>query len=130
MNKKALRENLSFRHMTVEARMGEIGLNNLLLTLEHSPRIGLVALLTDAELPAGTPLEPSFCRPEKCGYACVRACPAGALSEDGKGTDKASCLRQYIKLGLPGISGVRCGPCVARCPAHRPRFQEHDRNEP
>lgn len=130
LNSKVLWENLSYRHMAVEAGLGEIGLNNLLLTPEHGPRVRLVALITDAELPAGTPLEPSLCRPEKCGYACVRACPAGALHEDGRGTDKASCLRYYLKLGLPGMSGVRCGLCVARCPAYRPRFQESGRNDP
>ncbi len=124
LNARVLWENLSFRHMAVEAGLGEIGLNGLLLTPEHGPRVRLVALLTDAELPAGVPVEPTLCRPERCGYACVRACPAGAIHEDGRGTDKAACLRYYIKLGLPGMSGVRCGLCVARCPAHRPRFRD------
>lgn len=113
-------ENLSFRHMAVEAGLGELGVNNLLLTPDHGARVRLVALLTDARLPAGSPRDPSLCRPERCGYACVRACPVGALSEDGSGTDKAACLRYYIKLGLPGMSGVRCGLCVARCPAYSP----------
>lgn len=123
LNEKILWENLSFRHMAVEAGLGEIGLNNLLLTPEHGPRVRMVALLTDAELKAGKPREPSLCLPENCGYACVRACPAGALFRDGRGTDKASCLRYYIKLGLPGMNGVRCGLCVAKCPAYRPRFR-------
>ncbi len=130
LNAQVLWENLSYRHMAVEAGLGEIGLNNLLLTPEHGPRVRLVALLTDADLPPGTPLEPSLCRPEKCGYACVRACPANALSEEYGGMDKASCLSYYIKLGLPGMSGVRCGLCVARCPVYRPRFRESDRNLP
>ncbi|MGQ9704490.1 MAG: hypothetical protein ACUVS1_07910 [Actinomycetota bacterium] len=129
LNTKVLWENLSFRHMAVEAGLGEIGLNGLLLTPEHGPRVRLVALLTDAELPAGKPLEPALCRPEDCGNACVRACPAGALPRDGRGTDKASCLRYYIKLGLPGMSGVRCGLCVARCPAYRPRFRDKKRHD-
>jgi epoxyqueuosine reductase QueG len=123
LNEKVLWENLSFRHMAVEAGLGEIGVNNLLLHPEHGARVRFVALLTDAELPAGKPREAVLCRPEGCGYACVKACPVGALSEDGRGTDKASCLKYYIKLGLPGMSGVRCGLCVARCPAHRPRFR-------
>jgi NAD-dependent dihydropyrimidine dehydrogenase PreA subunit len=53
----------------------------------------------------------------------VRACPVGALSEDGSPTDKAACLKYYIKLGVPGQSGVRCGLCVARCPANKPSFR-------
>jgi epoxyqueuosine reductase QueG len=123
LTNKALWENLSFRHMAVEAGLGELGVNNLLLTPEHGPRVRFVAMLTDAELPRGEPLEEVLCQPERCGYACVKACPVGALSEDGSGTDKATCLRYYIKLGLPGMSGVRCGLCVASCPVHRPRFR-------
>lgn len=113
----ALRENLSYRHMAREAGLGEIGVNNLLLTPEHGPRVRFVALLTDAELQPGEPVDRRLCVPENCGYACVRACPAGALREDGRPTDKAACLKYYIKLGIPGMSGVRCGLCVARCPA-------------
>ena len=124
LNARVLWENLSYRHMAVEAGLGEIGLNNLLLTPEHGARVRFVALLTDAELPAGKPREPGLCRPERCGYACVKACPVGALSEDGLGTDKATCLKYYIKLGVPGFSGLRCGLCVARCPVYRPRFRE------
>ncbi|NPV59986.1 MAG: hypothetical protein HPY75_10020 [Actinobacteria bacterium] len=123
LNARVLWENLSFRHMAVEAGMGEIGLNNLLLTPDHGARVRLVALLTSAELPGGKPLAPSLCRPERCGYACVKACPVGALDREGGGTDKAACLRYYIKLGLPGINGLRCGMCVAACPMHSPRFR-------
>ncbi|MHB8896570.1 MAG: 4Fe-4S binding protein [Candidatus Geothermincolia bacterium] len=116
-------ENLSYRHMAAAAGLGELGVNNLLLTPEYGGRVRFVALLTDVELPAGGPFEKSLCFPERCGYACVRSCPAGALSEEGSPMDKARCLKYYIKLGIPGQSGVRCGLCVAKCPAHKPGFQ-------
>jgi epoxyqueuosine reductase len=116
-------ENLSYRHLAAEAGLGELGLNNLLLTPEHGPRVRFVALVTDAELPGGSPFEPYLCKPDKCGYACVRACPAGALSADGDPTDKPACLKYYIKLGIPGMSGVRCGLCVAKCPVYRENFR-------
>jgi epoxyqueuosine reductase len=115
-------ENLSYRHMAVEAGLGQLGVNNLLLTPEHGPRIRFVALLTDAELDTGTPLDGKLCLRDRCGLACVKACPVGALSEDGSPTDKAKCLKYYLKLGVPGQSGVRCGLCVAKCPAHRKNF--------
>ena len=111
-------DDLSYRHMAVEAGMGELGVNNLLLVPGHGPRVRLVALLTDAALKAGAPVEAGLCRPERCGYACVRACPAGALFEDGRATDKVKCLKYYLKLGMPGQSGVRCGLCIAKCPAN------------
>lgn len=116
VNDKVLWDNLSYRHMAVEAGLGEIGINNLLLTPEHGARVRFAALITDAELPPGQPIEASLCQAERCGYACVKACPAGALKMDGSGTDKAACLKYYIKLGVPGMSGLRCGLCVARCP--------------
>lgn len=111
----SLAEDLSYRHMAAEAGLGQIGVSNLLLTPEHGPRVRFVALLTDAGMEPGRPLPEPVCRPERCNYACVRACPAGALHEDGRPTDKAACFRHYIKLGIPGASGVRCGLCVAKC---------------
>jgi epoxyqueuosine reductase len=116
-------EKLSFRHMAVEAGLGEIGVSNLLLTPQHGSRVRFAALLTDAELPAGKKLEPGLCQPELCGHACVKACPASALKEDGGATDKAACLKYYIKLGVPGMSGVRCGLCVAKCPVYEAGFR-------
>ncbi len=114
---------ISYRHAAVLAGLGELGVNNLLLTPEHGPRVRMVALVTDAELEPGTPLEPSLCRPEKCGYACVKACPAGALPADGSPTNKAACLAYYISLGIPGQGGVRCGLCMAKCPVYREKFR-------
>jgi epoxyqueuosine reductase QueG len=108
--------------MAVEAGLGEIGVNNLVLTPEYGPRVRFVALVTDAPLEPGSPLERRLCRPDRCGAACVRSCPAGALSEDGRPTDKGACLKYYVKLGIPGMSGVRCGLCVAKCPANRAGF--------
>ena len=116
---KSLWGDLSYRHAAVEAGMGELGVNNLLLVPGYGARVRLVALLTDARLKAGTSEEPGLCRPESCRYACVRACPVGALSEDGRPTDKVKCLKHYLKLGMPGQSGVRCGLCIAACPAGR-----------
>ncbi|MHB8781335.1 MAG: hypothetical protein ACYC55_08125 [Candidatus Geothermincolia bacterium] len=126
-----LRDNLSYRHVAAAAGLGEIGINNLLLHPEHGPRVRLVALVTDAEMEPSPPLAQKVCKPEECGYACVRACPARALANDGSPTRKASCLQHYLRLGLPGMSGVRCGLCVKACPAfHTPERKKHDRLSP
>ncbi len=117
-------DTLSYRHLAVEAGLGELGLNNLLLTPAYGPRVRLVALLTDAPLTAGKPFQPYLCQPDLCGYACVKACPAGAFSRQGDVMDRSACFRYYIKLGIPGASGLRCGLCVARCPVHRKSFRE------
>lgn len=114
---------ISYRHAAVEAGLGQIGVNNLLLTPEHGARVRLVALLTDAKLEAGKPRDFDLCRPEACGRACVEACPAGALSASGERTDKAACLKYYAKLGLMGTAQNPCGLCVSRCPVYRAGFR-------
>jgi epoxyqueuosine reductase QueG len=115
LNQKVLWANLSYRHMAVEAGLGSIGINNLLITPQYGPRVRFVALLTDAELEPGNPLGYTTCDPDRCGLACVRSCPVNALKSDGSSTNKAACLKYYIKLGVPGMSGVRCGLCVGKC---------------
>jgi epoxyqueuosine reductase QueG len=120
-----LGENLSYRHMAVEAGLGKIGNNNLLLTPGHGARVRLVALLTDVELTPGRSLEKVMCQPDVCGNTCAKACPAGALTP-GEPTDKAACLKYYLKLGIPGQSGLRCGLCVAKCPAYSPALGKED----
>jgi epoxyqueuosine reductase QueG len=112
-------DRISYRHAAVEAGLGELGVHNLLLTPEHGARVRMVALVTDASLEPGKPMEPALCQREKCGFACVKACPAGALQKDGSPTRKSACLETYLSLGIPGMSGVRCGLCVAKCPAHQ-----------
>ena len=70
----------SHRHAAVAAGLGEFGFNGLLLTPEFGPRQRLVSIITDA------PFNPSFmydgpklCRPDICGYACIKACPTTAM---------------------------------------------------
>jgi epoxyqueuosine reductase QueG len=90
---------ISLRHAAVEAGLGEIGLNRLLLTKRFGPRIRLGAVLTTA------PLDPDHRFTEKlcnnCGD-CVKACPAGAITEDGD-VDVKKCTRIILKYGLPGL---------------------------
>lgn len=75
------RADFSHRHAAVAAGLGEFGFSGLLLSPEFGPRQRLVSIITDAPLKAypmyhGTKL----CRPEACGYACIKACPTMAMS--------------------------------------------------
>jgi len=120
---------LSLRHAAVEAGLGEIGLNNLLITPQYGPRVRLAAIVTDAPLEADPRFEERLCEKyrEKCGLACVRMCPVNALTEDGT-LDKFLCLHNQEKiLGSSDPRGVvgprnfelRCGICIAACPIGR-----------
>src|SRR5262245_19195131 len=71
---------LSLVHSAVEAGLGTLGLNLMLLTPEYGPRVMLGAVLTSAELEADRPLTEPLCAGEACGR-CLLACPADAIGQ-------------------------------------------------
>ena len=112
-------------HKTVATRagLGWIGKNCLLVTREYGSAVRLSSLLTDAPLPAGTPINES-----QCGgcTVCVRSCPAKALTgvSWSKATRreelfcKEACKEMQIKrmIEATGIETDLCGLCFAVCP--------------
>lgn len=79
---------LSLAHAAVEAGLGTLGLNLMLLTPEFGPRVILGAVLTGAELEPDRPLAHALCPGESCGR-CLLACPADAILQWG--LDKGRC---------------------------------------
>ncbi len=84
------------RLAAVNAGMGEIGVNNNLITAEYGSRLRLGAVVTTAALEADPPQKygvvPDFC--VECGYKCIKPCPAGALPGDGA-VDHYKCMVMY-----------------------------------
>lgn len=102
----------SHRHAAVEAGLGWLGRNNLLVTPQYGAQVRLVSILTDLPLPAGKPLEFG------CGncFDCIKACPAGALSSERPYYDHDKCfakLDEFIRLHR--IGHHICGICVKAC---------------
>ena len=97
---KMLFADFSYRHAAQLAGLGEIGLNQLLVTPEFGPRIRLMAVITTAELSPDSPLTEKVCPREECNV-CVENCPAGALSPQGN--DKGKCITRYGEYGLSGL---------------------------
>ena len=62
------------------AGLGRLGKNGLLLHPQYGSYIFIGEIVTDLDLQADQPLVPPSC--SNCGK-CVRACPQGALQEDG-----------------------------------------------
>ncbi len=97
------------------AGLGAIGMNNTLLTPEYGPRIRLVSVITDAELPADKMMRKELC--VRC-RACVRRCPMQAFTPaDGQTVaqmNKFKCAgyHQQIKNEFR----YPCGLCTAVCP--------------
>jgi epoxyqueuosine reductase QueG len=79
---------LSLAHAAVEAGLGTLGLNLMLLTPEFGPRVMLGAVLTGADLEPDRPLAHALCPGESCGR-CLLACPADAILQWG--LDKGRC---------------------------------------
>jgi epoxyqueuosine reductase QueG len=93
---------LSLAHAAVEAGLGTLGLNLMLLTPEFGPRVMLGAVLTSAELEADQPLAAPLCPGETCGR-CLLACPADAI---GQWTlDKARCAPLASPYGFSYLMG-------------------------
>jgi epoxyqueuosine reductase QueG len=63
----------SHRHAAALAGLGEIGLNNLLITPQYGPRVRLNSVITRAELTPDPMLEERVCKgAEECGL-CLKA---------------------------------------------------------
>ena len=96
------------------AGIGPIGKNNLLLTKEYGSQIRLRALITDAALLVGDPVnESKYCK--ECNV-CQESCPAKAFS-DGI-YNKDLCLN-YNLLNLQKLSEytvIWCNICIESCP--------------
>jgi len=113
---------LPFKTVATRAGLGWIGKCATLVTREYGNAVRIFAVLTDARLDAGTPVDISYCG--DC-EACVKACPAHALS--GKAWDvnirrddfydAFACRRTTIESAARiGIDGHLCGICIAVCP--------------
>lgn len=112
--------------LAIDAGLGELGRNGLLLTPEYGPRQRLCKVLTDLPLSPDQPIDfgiQEFC--ESC-HACASACPVNAIRFEDRTTEQTSVSNR------PGIrrwpvdvarcymfwqeNGCDCSNCVAACP--------------
>jgi len=91
---------LSLVHAAVEAGLGTLGLNLMLLTPEYGPRVILTAVLTSAELEPDTRIPTPLCLGEECGR-CLLACPGDAILHWG--LDKKKCAPYASPYGFAHV---------------------------
>ena len=112
--------------IAVQAGLGEVGRNGLLITPEYGPRVRLCKVYTDMPLELGAPRDlgiRAYCR--ACG-ACARACPSRAIPageptwEGANACNNAGVLKWHVNakqcLRYWVAGGSSCSVCIAICP--------------
>lgn len=110
------RGHISHKHAAVQAGLGWIGRNNLLVTPEMGAHVRLVTVLTDMPLKADQPMAWG------CGScrACMATCPSRSIMERPEDFDHRGCYQQIrLLVKAAGISQNICGLCVKPCKGRR-----------
>lgn len=121
--------------LAVDAGLGELGRNGLLITPEFGPRQRICGVITDMPLQPDKPIDfgvRKFC--EKCGI-CAEQCPGKALqsgpptAEAKFNTTNAGVLKWPVEgeacLKFWNANGCVCGNCVHYCPYNKPKSVMH-----
>ena len=100
----------SFKYAAVQAGLGIIGKNGLLITPLYGPRVKLSVVLTEAPLKGDNIIVEDLCG--DCEM-CFKVCPSGALKEPvGEARpnyDRFVCCSFYT-------ANEGCGLCMSKCP--------------
>lgn len=112
--------------LAIDAGLGELGRNGLLISPEYGPRQRICKVFTDLPLQPDQPIDfgmRSFC--ETC-HACAAACPVNAIRREERTTEQTSISNRPGILRWPvnvtscylfwQENGVDCSNCVAACP--------------
>ena len=122
--------------IAIDAGLGEIARNGLLITPAFGPRVRLAKIFTDLPLIPDNPVEFGvwdFCM--MC-EKCAKKCPSQSIMY-GKPTEKPNnisnregLLRWPINaetcLGFWAANGTDCSNCIRTCPFNKPSGRLHD----
>lgn len=103
---------ISLKHAAVQAGLGRMGKNTLLINDSHGNMIWLGGVLSTHELEPDPLVEYETC-PEKCRL-CLQACPVQAM--DGVSIDQAKCWKHAFGADDEGEWRIRCFKCREVCP--------------
>ena len=122
--------------MAVDAGMGELGRNGLLITPEFGPRVRIAKVLTDLPLKPDSPLEFGVDRFCQLCLKCATHCPSQCI-QYGDRTDKPvnistnpgvmkwpinaeKCMEFWAR------NGNSCCNCIRVCPFNKPSGRFHN----
>jgi reductive dehalogenase len=112
--------------LAIDAGLGELGRNGLLISPEYGPRQRICKVLTNLPLIPDKPIDfgmRSFC--ETC-HSCAGSCPVNAVRKEDRTTEQTSISNRPGILRWPvdvakcylfwEENGTDCSNCVAACP--------------
>jgi epoxyqueuosine reductase len=108
---------LSFKHAAVQAGIGEMGMNTLLLHPKYGARLNLIGIVTDGAFAADRPFKEKVCNWKSC-FKCVEACPVKALNTKGE-INKERCnsfFKMHKNLYVETDGLITCRECRKVCP--------------
>lgn len=106
---------LSLRHAAVQAGLGVLGKNTLLITKKYGNMINLGAVLADVELKPDPLVQQELCL--KGCEKCLKACPVGALN--GTTAEQKKCRENTFYQNSRGFNLTGCATCRSVCPASK-----------
>lgn len=113
--------------LAIDAGLGELGRNGLLITPQYGPRVRICKIFTDLMLEPDNPIEfgvKDVCK--KCKL-CAEHCEAGAISMDDEQSFEVTCrsnnpgaMKWYVNAERCYLfwceNGTDCSTCIKVCP--------------
>jgi len=104
--------------LAYEAGLGEIGMSNHLITLEHGDNVRLGAVFTDLVVDYDSPIDfglDDFCK--RCAL-CLMNCPSKAITHKERIVNgrKFYKFNDNLCFDMWTKSGTDCGICIQSCP--------------
>lgn len=122
--------------IAIDAGLGELARNGLLITPEYGPRVRLAKVFTDLPLLPDPPIEFGVWEFCKTCEKCADKCPSKSIhhGEPTEATNNISnregLLRWPINaetcLAFWVANGTDCSNCIRSCPFNKPRGRLHD----
>lgn len=113
--------------LAIDAGLGELGRNGLLLSPEYGPRQRLCKVFTNLPLVPDQPIDFGLQRYCETCHACAQSCPVDAIRWEDRTTEPTSISNRTGILRWPvNVSkcylfwrenrGTDCSNCIAACP--------------